>query len=101
LQGLQPTDVQVVVDATDKGAGTYQVRPRVPIVPEALRVQSIVPDTVLVTISEVKANITPTLPLSVTVPVLSIVSTPVITPTLLFTATIPTSLTLPTPTKMK
>ncbi len=101
LQGLQPTDVQVVVDATDKGAGTYQVRPRVPIVPDALKLQSIVPETVLVTISEVKANITPTLPLSGTVPVLSIFSTPVITPALVFTATIPSSLTLPTPTNTK
>ncbi len=101
LQGLQPSDVQVVVDATDKTAGTYQVRPRVPIVPDSLKVQSIVPDTVLVTISDVKASITPTLPLTGSMPVSSIGSTPVITPTLVLTETLPTSLTLPVPTLSK
>jgi YbbR domain-containing protein len=51
LQSLGPNDVQVVVDATNLAPGTYSLKPRTIAVPNSLRVQSIVPDTVQVTIS--------------------------------------------------
>ncbi len=101
LQGLQPTDVQVVVDATDKSAGTYQFRPRVPIVPDGLKVQSIVPDTVVVTIAEAKSLITPTVTLTTTTNISSTLPTPVLKAPVGLTATIPATLTLPAPTTSK
>ncbi|MEW5721268.1 MAG: CdaR family protein, partial [Chloroflexota bacterium] len=48
LQSLAADDVQVVVDVANLAAGVYQLKPRVPTVPGALRVQNIVPDTVQV-----------------------------------------------------
>ena len=58
LQNLAAEDVQVIVDAAGLSAGVYQLKPRVPVVPSALRVQNIVPDTVQVGITDLS---TPTL----------------------------------------
>lgn len=52
LQNLAADDVQVVVDVSGLAAGVHQLKPRVPAVPGALRVQNIVPDTVQVTITD-------------------------------------------------
>jgi YbbR domain-containing protein len=80
LQNLAADDVQVIVDATGLSAGVYQLKPRVPVVPSALRVQNIVPDTVQVGIIDLS---TPT-----------VVHTPSPTPT-----SIPTSTPTLTPIK--
>ncbi len=101
LQGLQPSDVQVIVDAGDRGAGTYQVKPRVPVVPEALKVQSIVPDTLVMTLSEARSLVTPTLTLSATTSFSSTLATPVDRQTPSSTATVPTPSASPLPTKPK
>ncbi len=50
LQSLRPDDVQVIIDLTNKAPGKYKVSPTVA-KPDALRVESIVPDTIEVTIS--------------------------------------------------
>jgi YbbR domain-containing protein len=55
LQNLQSDDVQVAIDVSTVGAGTYQLKPRVLVVPDALKVQNIVPDTVQVTITDTSA----------------------------------------------
>lgn len=60
LNNLSPDDVQVVIDASGVGAGTFQLKPRVPVIPDAVRVQSIVPDSVQVTIIDTTATVTPT-----------------------------------------
>ncbi len=60
LQNLSADDVQVVVDVTGLLAGTYPLKPRVPVVPASLRVQSIVPETVQVIITGVLPTATPT-----------------------------------------
>ncbi len=101
LQGLQPSDVQVIADAGDRGAGTYQVKPRVPVVPDGLRVQSIVPDTVLVTISDARLLITPTSTLSAATNAATASPTPVAIPTATPTATIRAITSVPVPTKSK
>jgi YbbR domain-containing protein len=72
LQNLAADDVQVIVDVTNLAAGVYQLKPRVPVVPGALRVQNIVPDTVQVGITDLS---TPT-------PVPTPIPTPIATPTL-------------------
>jgi YbbR domain-containing protein len=51
LVGLNGTDVQVIVDLSGKGAGSYQVTPTVEINSSELRVVSIQPGTVEVTIT--------------------------------------------------
>ena len=79
LQGLVPEDVQAVVDTTNLAPGTYVLKPRTLAVPNSLRVQSIVPDTVQVTIS----GTTPA---------------PSLTPTVTSTVSISGTLTLPLPT---
>jgi YbbR domain-containing protein len=56
LQGLAADDVQVIVDVTNLAAGVYQLKPRVPVVPGALRVQSIVPDTIQVGITDLSTS---------------------------------------------
>lgn len=75
LQSLAADDVQVVVDVTGLVAGVYQLKPRVPVVPDALRVQNIVPDTVQVGITD--------LPTPTTTPTFR----PILTPTLTLTPT--------------
>lgn len=72
LQNLAADDVQVIVDVTNLAACVYQLKPRVPVVPGALRVQNIVPDTVQVGITDLS---TPT-------PVPTPIPTPIATPTL-------------------
>ncbi len=52
LASLTAQDVQVVVDASGLITGTYVLKPRTIIVPSVLKVQSILPDTVLVNIIE-------------------------------------------------
>ena len=79
LQGLVPEDVQAVVDASNLAPGTYVLKPRTIAVPNTLRVQSIVPDTVQVTVSG-------TAPASL------------VTPTITSTVSVTATLTLPTPT---
>ncbi len=64
LGALTPNDVQVVIDVTSLGAGVYQLKPRVPVVPETLKIQSIVPDTLQVNITE---PLTTTIPITPTV----------------------------------
>lgn len=83
LEKLSPDDVQVVVDASGVGAGTFQMRPRAPIVPDSLKLQSIVPDSVQITITEIAP--TPTI-----VPTATKVSTPTqAVPSILITPTLP------------
>ncbi|MDE3088079.1 MAG: hypothetical protein KGJ80_01675 [Chloroflexota bacterium] len=59
LQSLTTDDVQVVVDVAALTMGTYVLRPRVTLVPDPLKVQSIVPDTVQIVITPTPATITP------------------------------------------
>lgn len=84
LQSLGRDDVQVMIDITGLAPGVYQLKPRVPVVPDGLKVQSIVPDTVQITIVDTS---TPT-------------PTPSVTPTPTRTAT-PTLTPTPTPTSPK
>ncbi|MBI5035415.1 MAG: hypothetical protein HZB51_33225 [Chloroflexi bacterium] len=84
LTSLGRDDVQVVIDITGSAPGVYQLKPRVPVVPDGLKVQSIVPDTVQVTIID---TVTPT-------------PTVIITPTLVPSPT-PTRFATPTPTPLK
>ncbi len=89
LQSLTPGDVQAVVDTSNLAPGTYALKPSTTTVPDSLRVQSIVPDTVQVTISGTTPAPT---------------ATPTVTATIRFTGTltlpvpITGTLTLPTPT---
>ncbi|MFQ6058099.1 MAG: YbbR-like domain-containing protein [Anaerolineae bacterium] len=62
LQALEPEDVQVILDLAGLGLGTHKVTPTV-VKPESLKVESMVPDTVEVTIALVPTptpTITPT-----------------------------------------
>ncbi|MBI4791059.1 MAG: hypothetical protein HY782_28855 [Chloroflexi bacterium] len=100
LQNLSPDDVQVVVDASGLGPGTFQLKPRVPVVPDALRVGSIVPDSVQVVLTEVVSIIpstptvarTPTLPFSL--PISSTLQTPTIRATVTATLRAPSTMTI-------
>jgi hypothetical protein len=51
LQALRTNDVDLIVDLTGFGTGTFQVKPAAQLVPSALKVESIVPDTVEVLIT--------------------------------------------------
>ncbi len=70
LQALAPDAVQVVVDASNLAAGTYNVKPRILSLPTSLNVQSIVPDTIQLIVSGVVVTptVTPALPTPTTVP---------------------------------
>ncbi len=68
LQSLAPDDVQVIVDVTNLGAGAFQLKPRVPSVPGALRVQNIVPDTIQVSIVDLSTPTPQPSPVSTAVP---------------------------------
>lgn len=59
LQNLAADDVQVVVDVANLAVGMHQLKPRAIVVPGALRVQNIVPDTVQVTLADLSTP-TPT-----------------------------------------
>ncbi len=81
LQNLAPDDVQVTVDATGLAAGTYQLKPKVPVVPDSLRVQSIQPDSIQVIITD----LVPPTPTSTIAPTST--PAPPFTPTQTITAT--------------
>jgi YbbR domain-containing protein len=51
LDNLQPGDVRVVLDLIDKTAGTYQLTPEVLTSSNDIKVQSVLPDTIEVSIS--------------------------------------------------
>lgn len=88
LNDLLPEDVQVLIDASGMSPGTYQLKPRVPVTPDAVRVQSIVPDAVQVIITETISEAVPT----PTVPPL----TPTLGATATVTASVPISSRVPT-----
>lgn len=50
LQSLRVDDVQVIIDLTNRTPGKYKITPTV-VKPDALRVESIVPDTIEVTVA--------------------------------------------------
>lgn len=52
LADLSSQDVQIIIDATGLAPGVYVLKPRAIIVPSVLRVQSLLPDTVLVNLTE-------------------------------------------------
>jgi YbbR domain-containing protein len=60
LNTLKPSDLRVVVDLTGKDLGTYQVEPKVAILPQRVNVESILPATLEVTIIVAPTH-TPTL----------------------------------------
>jgi YbbR domain-containing protein len=60
LQNLAAEDAGIIVDVSTLGVGVHQLKPRVSAVPDALRVQSIVPDTVQVVIVDPALTPTPT-----------------------------------------
>lgn len=62
LEALQPTDVQVVLDLAGLDPGVHAVRP-VPVPPEGLRVDSVLPETVEVEIEEAATPSATTTPL--------------------------------------
>ncbi|MCS7220632.1 MAG: CdaR family protein [Anaerolineae bacterium] len=76
LEALQPTDVRVILDVSGLEPGIHAVRP-VPVLPEGLTVDSVLPETVEVEISE-ETPPTPveTVPLPTSTPTLTPVSTP-------------------------
>jgi YbbR domain-containing protein len=82
LQSLAPENAQPVVDATGLTPGTYVVKPRVTLLPDLLKVQSIVPDAVQVTVVGITPTPTPTL-----TPTLTVTATQTLTPTLAQTPT--------------
>ncbi|NOZ05038.1 MAG: hypothetical protein GXP41_01620 [Chloroflexi bacterium] len=64
LQDLNPDQVQVIVDLTERGPGTYQLRPTVS-VPPPLQVQTIVPALIEVTIDVATSTRDVTVPLRI------------------------------------
>ncbi len=50
LENLTPGDIRVVIDLTGLEPGTYQLKPTVEILPDGIYLQSILPETVEVTI---------------------------------------------------
>ncbi|HEX7588635.1 MAG TPA: hypothetical protein VF478_09995, partial [Anaerolineae bacterium] len=80
LQALGPEDVQISVDSTGQTPGVYVVKPRVLQVPDPLKVQSIVPETVQVTVLALPPTATPNLPVTATL-TSTITSTLAISPT--------------------
>ncbi len=73
LQSLTAENVQVIVDATALTPGTYVLKPRLALVPDPLKVQSVVPDTIQVIVS----NPTPTpVPVLAPTPTITVTATP-------------------------
>jgi YbbR domain-containing protein len=65
LDSLEPSDLRVIVDLTDLELGTYQLEPRVDLLPERLQADAILPTTI-----EVMVIIAPTAtPTSVFTPI--------------------------------
>ncbi len=56
LAALSAQDVQVILDLTNLVPGSYSIKPRVSLVPGLLKVQSLLPDTVPVNITESKTT---------------------------------------------
>jgi YbbR domain-containing protein len=81
LQALLAEDVQVVVDGTGQTPGVFVLKPRVTVVPDPLKVQSIVPDTVQITV----LGATPT---AVITPTVTVTSTSALSPTVTTTSAI-------------
>jgi len=75
LQALPSEQVQVVLDLFDLAAGVHKVHPTV-IIPEGLKVESMVPDTVEVEIEEI-----PPIPIPTPTPLPTATPTPTVTPT--------------------
>ena len=50
LDNLKPSDIRVVVDLTGLDLGTYQLEPRVDLLPERLQADAILPTTIQVTV---------------------------------------------------
>jgi YbbR domain-containing protein len=69
LDSLKPSDIRVVVDLTDQELGTYQLEPRVDLLPDRLQAEAILPATIEVTV----------------------ITAPTATPTSVFTPTPPTT----------
>jgi YbbR domain-containing protein len=86
LDTLKPGDVQVILDLHDLQLGTHKITPKV-VVPEGLKVESILPDTI-----EVEITVSPTLTPMVT-------SEPTRTPEPTATPK-PTEMLTPTPTPL-
>ncbi len=83
LQALRPQQVQVMLDLFGLAAGIHRVQPTI-IVPEGLKVESIVPDTIEVEVKEIPPTplFTPTPTLTPTpTATLTVVPTPMSTPT--------------------
>lgn len=81
LQALRSEQVQVVLDLFDLAAGVHKVHPTV-IIPEGLKVESMVPDTVEVEIEEIPPTPIPTpTPLPTATPTPTVTPTPTPTPT--------------------
>ena len=85
LQGLSAENVQAVIDGAGLTPGTVSLKPRITQLPEQLKVQSIVPDTVQVVVSG-----------AILVPTATPTSTPVITATVTVTPTVLIPPTTPT-----
>ena len=79
LQALRPEQVQVVLDLFDREAGVHKIGPTV-IVPEGLRVESIVPDLVDVEIEQIPPTPTSS-PTPRFTPTPTATPTPTLTPT--------------------
>lgn len=79
LQALRPQQVQVMLDLFDLAAGTHRVQPTI-IVPEGLKVEGIVPDTIEVEVEEIP-------PTPVFTPIPTVTPTPTATPTMIPTPT--------------
>ena len=60
LEQLSPGTLQVVIDLTDRGLGTYQLAPEVIFDGDEINVDAILPNTVEVTIIEANGGLTPT-----------------------------------------
>ncbi len=98
LQALTLQDVKVIVDLFGLGTGVHKVKPNV-VVPESLRVESVLPDTIEVQISAMPLQTpttTPTLAPTQTISATGIsTATLVLTPTV--TTAIPTAANTPSP----
>jgi len=94
LNNLTPNDIQVVLDVAGLAPGTHSIKPRVPTLPNVLRVQSIVPEAIQVVITDpATPTISPTLALPTVSPTITgtrpLTSVPTITVTPLVTNTTP------------
>jgi YbbR domain-containing protein len=72
LNSLKPSDIRVMVDLAGRSPGTYTLNPTVPFLPERVQLESVLPATLEVTISELP---TPT-PTSVPTPSLTPTANP-------------------------